>query len=82
MGLKIRNLEINIGDKVFAVHKKYADENLGGKILVCRVKTFENKEGKVVPVLKEVGNVKMTITFEQYYIYYDINDAIDAITIV
>lgn len=79
MGLIINNTELNIGDLVYAVHKKYVDEKLGGRIIVCRVRTFENSKGEIIPILTEVGNVKNRITSENNYIYHHINAAIDAI---
>lgn len=75
--------EYKIGAQMFAVHKKYADDNVrGGRIIVCRVKTYENKSGQVIPVLTEVGNAKREIPVDTHYFYHNLTDAIDAITTV
>lgn len=72
--------QFKIGAQMFAVHKKYADENIrGGRIIVCRVKTFENKTGDILPVLTEVGNAKREIPADSHYFYTNLSDAIDAI---
>lgn len=71
---------LKIGSQIFAVHKKYPDEGLmNGKIIVCRVKTFENRSGKIMPVLSEVGNARRIINPETHYIYVGLAKAIDAI---
>lgn len=73
--------QFKIGVQMFAVHKKYVDENLhGGRIIVCRVKTFENKVGEILPVLTEVGNAKREISPTTHYIYNHLESAIEAIT--
>lgn len=75
--------EHKIGAQMFAVHKKYADENVrGGRIIVCRVKTYENKSGEVIPVLTEVGNTKREIPVDSHYFYHTLSEAIDAIRTV
>lgn len=79
MGLKINNKDLNIGDKIFAVNKVYIERNIGGTIIVCRIKSFENKTGDVKPILIEVGT-KNKITYDQHVIYDDIDLAIQAIT--
>jgi hypothetical protein len=75
--------QFKIGAQMFAVHKKYADQNIcGGRIVVCRVKTFENKAGKILPVLTEVGNTKREISADFYYFYANLSEAIEAIKTV
>lgn len=69
-----------LGSQMYAVHKKYPDEKLnGGKVIVCRVKSFENRGGKILPILTEKGNAKRTIDFKTHYLYKELNGAIDAI---
>lgn len=54
MAKKKENLQI--GDKVYLVYKQYHDTNLpGGRMYPCKVKTFENKQGEILPVLVEIG---------------------------
>ena len=48
--------KLQIGDKVYLVYKKYYDENItGARMYPCKVKTFENKQGEILPVLVEIG---------------------------
>ena len=78
--IKIKELEIKIGTRMYAVHKKYADEKInGGRIIVCRVKTFQNKQGKIMPVLIEVGNAKREINLTTHYYYYHLHTALEDI---
>lgn len=72
---------LNINTQVFAVHKKYPDENLpGGRIKVCRVKTYKNVKGKVTMVLTEVGKPNVELSSDVLYLYRELKDAINAIT--
>lgn len=48
--------KLQIGDKVYLVYKQYHDTNLpGGRMYPCKVKTFENKQSEILPVLVEIG---------------------------
>jgi hypothetical protein len=69
-----------IGTQVYGVHKKYVDDNLkNGKIIVGKVRTYENIDGKVQAIIKEVGAPRMIDT-RMYYIYTDLEVAVKAIT--
>lgn len=69
-----------IGTQMFAVHKRYVDEKLqNGTIIVCRIKSYMNYNGEIVPILKEVGG-KAEIKPTTHYIYEDLKKAIKAIT--
>ena len=71
---------LGIGSKVFAVHIKYVEENItGGRIRVCRVKTFENRAGVIQPVLTAVGESKSELDYKNHKIYYELDSAIEAI---
>jgi len=72
---------LKIGSMVYAVHNKYVkkEANEGGKIQVCRVKTFQNVGGKIMPVLSVVGNSKMEVNTKQNTVYVELSKAIDAI---
>ena len=70
---------LKIGSQIYAVHKRYVDEKLGGKIVVCRTKSFENIQGEIIPILTEVGNAKHIVSPKTHYIYLNLPDAIDAI---
>ena len=74
-------IKLNVGTKVFAVHKRYVDEKLsGGRVRICKVKTFIEKGGEIIPVLTEVGNAKMELDTTTHHLYYDMDLAIKAIT--
>ena len=71
---------LKIGSQMYAVHSKYPDEKLnGGKIIVCRVKSFEQRKNRILPILTEKGNSKREIDPTSHYIYTNLSDAIDAI---
>ncbi len=65
---------------MYAVHKKHADSSTlqGGTVRVCRIKTYKNIEGEVLPILKVVGE-KVEINTTNHYIYSRLDDAIEAI---
>ncbi len=70
-----------IGTKVFLVNKKYKDQKLnGGLIIPCKVKTYENKSGKIIPICSEIGASSKIYREDCYYIYDNINDAILSIS--
>lgn len=70
-----------IGSKVFLVHKQYKDKKLnGGKIIPCKVKTYENVNGKILPVCSIIGDSRKTIMEDSYYLFDNVNDAIEAIS--
>lgn len=72
--------DLKIGTIVYAVHTKWAKENIqGGKIQVCRVKTFENKAGKILPVLTVVGNSRSELNTANHELFLELPKAIDAI---
>ena len=76
----IQNFEIlNLNATIFAVNKKYVDNKIGGRIRVCRIKTYQNVGGSILPVLVEKGNVKEEISLNSHYLYMELSDAINAI---
>lgn len=73
-------VKLNVGTRVYAIHKRYVDEKLsGGKVKVCKVKTFQEKKGEIVPVLTEVGNAKQELDTTNHYLYWDMDVAIEAL---
>lgn len=71
------NLKIN--STVYAVHNNHANKKIeGGKIQVCKVKTFYNHKGEIIPELKVVNSNAM-INPTTYQIFFHLSDAIDAI---
>lgn len=72
--------DLTIGSRVFLVHKVYVeDKRQGGRILVCRVKSFCNLKGKIFPVYSEVGKTNHSPDASVHYVYKDIKKAINAI---
>ena len=71
---------LKIGAMVYAVHNKYVSKEANnGRIQVCRVKTFENKDGEIIPILTIVGNSKQELVGTTHAIYITLPEAIDAI---
>jgi len=72
------NLKIN--STVYAVHNTHANKKLpGGKIQVCKVKTFHNVRGSILPILKVVGSTAEVNDPTSYAIFINLSEAIDAI---
>lgn len=70
---------LKINSTVYAVHNSHAGKKIeGGKIQVCKVKTFYNYKGEVIPELKVV-NSSAIIKPTTYQLYINLSDAIDAI---
>lgn len=70
-----------IGTTVYAVHNHYlqkAKTKHGAKVVACKIKGYENVNGKVVPTLKMIG-AKTEMTTENWTLYSTTDDAIDAI---
>lgn len=77
----VQNFEqLKIGTIIYLVHKKFADSStlFGGKVIVCRVRSFCNREGKIFPIYREVGS-KWSPDPNTHYVYTRIEDAIQAI---
>jgi hypothetical protein len=71
---------LDIGTRMYAVHKDYKDKGMeGGRVVVCRIKSYKNVSGKVVPILGEIGT-KTEINPQTHYTYTDLGKAVDAIT--
>lgn len=74
---EIKNL--TIGSKIFIVHKNYANQKKeGGKVLPARIISFVNQQGVIKPEFKMTGS-SMVLTDNQYNIYTDVKQAINAI---
>ncbi len=68
-----------IGTRVYAVHKHYTTGKLqGGRIKICRIKTYANQAGKIMPVLAIVGQ-KEEIDNSTHCLHYTLVAAIEAI---
>lgn len=71
---------IKIGTTVFAVHRMYIKKKItGGRIEVCKVKTYQNIGGRIQCILKAIGS-KIEVNTANYRIYHNLNDAILAIS--
>lgn len=71
---------LKIGTIVYSVHDKHAHTGLkNGKIIVGRVKSYQNVDGEIHPIIKEIGANRF-IDIEMYTRYNTLETAIDAIT--
>lgn len=69
-----------IGTTLYCVYMTYIDDKMsGGKIIPCRVKSYQNIQGEIHPVLTEIGNSRREVSPTTHYIYEDVRDAIAAI---
>lgn len=69
-----------IGTMLYAVHKTYVDKKLkNGKIMIGKVRSYQNIDGEIYPIIKEVGT-PVLIDVKMNYIYNDLDKAILAIT--
>lgn len=65
---------------MYAVHKSYIDKKLNnGTIIPCKIKTYMNTDGKIVPVLREIGG-KTEPKAHTHYVYDTLEKAVKAIT--
>jgi hypothetical protein len=70
---------LKINSTVYAVHKTHAGKKLpGGKLQICKVKSFYNHQGIILPLLKVVGT-SAEVNPNTYKVYVDLSDAINAI---
>lgn len=69
-----------IGATVYVVHNHYlnAPNKHGAKVIPCKIKGYENIEGKVYPILKIIGS-KTEIVATAYTIFDTTDQAITAI---
>lgn len=71
---------LNINSQVFAVHKTYAHTKLkNGRILVGKVKSYQNVNGVIYPIIKEVGSA-VIVDARMHEFYLSLHEAVDAIT--
>lgn len=70
-----------IGTTVYAVHKHYSQKNKskhGAKVLACKIKAYENIEGTVVPIIKQIGS-KVEMPATSWTLYNSTEEAVNAI---
>lgn len=68
-----------IGTTVYMVHKSYVDQKKNnGKIKVGKIRSYQNIDGVICPIIKEVGS-SVILDPLMNYIYESIELAIDAI---
>lgn len=74
--------DFKIGSRCLLVHRKYCRSNIvGGRIILAKVKTWENKKGVPEPVFTMIGQSKHELTLANYLPFIDEQKAIDAIKI-
>ena len=70
-----------IGTKVFLTHKKWKDKKIsGGRVIPCKVKSYENIGGNIIPICSEIGASKNTYTTNIHYLHISIEEAVLAIS--
>lgn len=66
-----------IGTKVFLVHKNYQGTDTG-KVVPCKIKTYEMIKGIVIPICQIIGEKKLLST-SSYNVYFNIADAVTSL---
>ena len=68
-----------IGSQIYAVNKRIVDEKLkNGRVLVGKIKSYQNVDGEIRPIVQEVG-IRREIYLESNYFFGELTDAVDAI---
>lgn len=71
--------DLNIGSKVYVVHKSYAfQKKPGGVVKQARVVSFRNTQGEIVTEFKITGDPNL-LRENFYVVFTDIKKAIQAI---
>ena len=66
---------IKIGTIAYAIHKQLIENKSNIiTIRVCKVKTHQNKNGKMIPVLKEIGS-KDKLEYDLHHVFYKEEEA-------
>lgn len=71
-----------IGTKAFAVLKSWVDKDqqaAGAKVIPCKLITYVNQNGKVMPIYQSLLKKGPEFTPENHYIYSELESAIKAI---
>ena len=69
-----------IGTKVYAIHSHYVNKSpIGGKIIPCKVITYENINGIVEPICKKIGS-KIEPGVSTHVFYSDIKEALKVLS--
>jgi len=70
---------LKINSTIYAVHERSANKKQhGGKVVVCKVKSFYNDKGTIWPLLKAVGSTA-EVHPGSHKLYLELSKAIDAI---
>lgn len=68
-----------IGTVLYGVYKKYVDEKLmNGKVVVGKVVSYENINGEIYPIVREVGT-RNKLYHTSLYFYNTLEEAIEVI---
>ena len=69
-----------IGTQIYAVNKSTIDQKLKfGRILVGKIKSYQTLDGKLLPIIQEVGT-KKEIYINANYFFGELVDAVNALT--
>lgn len=64
-----------IGTKVYAIHNHYVEKSpIGGKIIPCKVVSYENIDGIVEPICRKIG-AKAEPSPHLHTFYIDLEEA-------
>lgn len=66
-----------IGTKVFLVHKNYTG-TASGKVVPCRIKTYEMVNSTVKPICQIIGEKKI-LSDTMYNVFFTIADAVNSL---
>lgn len=69
-----------IGTKVYVLHKDYVNKKKNGaRIIPCRITTYERRNEKIHPVLKEIGGQRTFNGSAAIKVFYDLEKALKAL---
>ena len=70
-----------IGSKIYALSKESVDKGYNHTLLkVCKVKTYQNTDGQVIPVVTQVGYPKQELNLRLHYLYTDLQEALKVLS--
>lgn len=69
-----------LGMKVYAIHNHYVEKSpIGGKIIPCKVISYENVDGIVEPVCRKIGS-KVEPSIFTHTFYADLGEALKVLS--
>lgn len=69
-----------IGTKVYAIHNHYIENSpIGGKIIPCKVVSYENVGGRIEPTCRKIG-AKTEPHIGVHTFYLDLDEALKVLS--